>query len=55
MVLTVDSTTNKSDEVKEVIMGMKNNQAAVQTVCRQRVLYMVGMRLKYKTEIVNKM
>jgi len=30
--------------VKEVIMGMKNNQAAVKTVCRQRVLNLVGMR-----------
>jgi len=28
MVPTVDSTTNKSDEVKEVTMGVKNNQAA---------------------------
>jgi len=55
MVLTVDSTTTKSDEVKEVIMGTKNNQAAVQTVCRQRLLCMVGMGLKYMTEIVNKM
>jgi len=25
---TVDSTTNKSDEVKEVTMGLINNQAA---------------------------
>jgi len=32
-----------SDEVKEVMKGMKNNQAAVQTVCRGRVLNMVGM------------
>jgi len=40
---TVDSTTNKSDEVKEVMKGMKNNQAAVQTVCRERGLNMVGM------------
>jgi hypothetical protein len=28
MVPTIDSTTNKSDEVKVVIMGVKNNQAA---------------------------
>jgi len=28
MVPTADSTTNRSDEVKERIMGMKNNQAA---------------------------
>jgi len=28
MLPTVDSTTNKSDELKEVIMGVKNNQAA---------------------------
>jgi hypothetical protein len=27
-VQTVDSTTNKSNEVKEVIVGVKNNQAA---------------------------
>jgi hypothetical protein len=27
MVPTFDSTTNKSDEVKGVIMGVKNNQA----------------------------
>jgi len=26
MVPTVDSTTNRSDEVKEVIMGMKNKE-----------------------------
>jgi len=28
MVLIIDNTTIKSDEVKEVIMGTKNNQAA---------------------------
>jgi len=28
MVPTVDSTTNRYDEVNVVIMGMKNNQAA---------------------------
>ena len=28
MVPTVDSTTNKSDEVKGVIMGMKTNEPA---------------------------
>jgi len=45
MVPTVDNTTNESDEVKEVITGMKNIQAAVQTVCREeRVLNLVGMR-----------
>jgi len=45
MVLTIDNTTNKSDEVKEVIMCMKNNQATLQTVCREeRVLNLVGMR-----------
>jgi len=28
MVPTADNTTNRSDEAKERIMGMKNNQAA---------------------------
>jgi len=43
MVPTVDSTTNKSDEVKGVTMGVKNNQAAVQTFCRGRILDIVGI------------
>jgi len=45
------------DEVKEMIMGMKNNQAAVQTICRERGLNTVGMRQKKKQmpEILNKM
>jgi hypothetical protein len=44
MVLKFDNTNNKSDEVKNVIMAMKNNQAAVHTLNRQRVLIMVGRR-----------
>jgi len=43
-VLKIDNTTNKSDEVKEVIVGMKSNQDAGKTVSRQRFLNMVGMR-----------
>jgi len=35
--------------------GMKNNQAAVHTVFMERVLNLVGMRLKIMKEIVNKM
>ena len=40
-----------------MIMGMKNNQAAVQTICRERGLNTVGMRQKKKQmpEILNKM
>jgi len=30
-----------SDEVKEMIMSLKNDQAAVQTICRERGLNMV--------------
>jgi len=33
-----------SDEMKEVMKGMKNDQAAVQTICRERGLNMVEMR-----------
>jgi len=38
-----DNSTTSSDEVKGVMKGLKNNQAAVQTVCWGRVLNMVGM------------
>ena len=43
MVSTVDSTTNRSDEVKEVIMGMNNKQAAGTDHLQAESFNMVGM------------
>jgi len=40
MVPTVHSTTNKSDEVKEVIMGVKNIQpAGTDRLRKERFMY----------------
>ena len=54
MVPTVDSTTNKSDEVKEVIMGMKNNQAAGTDLLQGESFRYGGNEIKNMKEIVNK-